>query len=105
MQTLAAVSCPLLVGRDELLDLVDRRLDDVVAGRGQFLLLAGEAGIGKTRFLDAITRKAHARGLVSSGGALAPQDRDFPAASILDMARAMARVAHFRELGRRLLEL
>jgi predicted ATPase len=55
---LRAVRCPLLVGRDDLLELADRRLEEVTAGRGQFLLLAGEAGIGKTRLLAAIRRKA-----------------------------------------------
>ena len=99
------VRCPLLIGRDDLLDLVDRRLDEVAAGRGQFLLVAGQAGIGKTRFLGAITRKAQARGFVASGGAVAPQDRDVPASSILDMARSMIRLPPFATLGGQLLEL
>jgi DNA-binding CsgD family transcriptional regulator len=100
-----AVRCPLLVGRDDLLVLADRRLDDVTAGRGQFLLLAGEAGIGKTRLLAAIRRKAEARGLAAVDGAVAPQDRDVPAASILDLARSMTRLAPFATLGRELLVL
>ena len=53
-RTPRTVRCPLLIGRDDLLDLADRRLDDVLAGHGQFLLIAGQAGIGKTRFLGAI---------------------------------------------------
>lgn len=100
-----AIRCPLLIGRDDLLELADRRLEDVVAGRGQFLLLAGEAGIGKTRLLDAIRRKAEARGLPTVTGSLAPQDRDVPAASILDLARSMTRLAPFADLGRQLLDL
>ena len=100
-----AVRCPLLVGRDDLLVLADRRLDDVVEGRGQFLLLAGEAGIGKTRLLAAVRRKAEARGLAAVDGAVAPQDRDVPAASILDLARSMTRLAPFAALGRELLVL
>src|SRR6186997_3199274 len=99
------VRCPLLIGRDELLDLVDRRIEDVAAGHGQFLLLAGQAGIGKTRFLGAISRKAELRGFLSTGGAVSPQDHDVPAASILDMARSMLRVPAFATLGERLLEL
>jgi len=99
------VRCPLLVGRDDLLVLADRRLDDVTAGRGQFLLLAGEAGIGKTRLLAAIRRKAEARGFSSVEGAVAPQDRDVPAASILDLARTMTRQPLFADLGRELLDL
>jgi len=102
---LRAVRCPLLVGRDDLLVLSDRRLDDVTAGRGQFLLLAGEAGIGKTRLLAAIRRKAEARGFSAAEGAVAPQDRDVPAASILDLARSMTRLAPFADLGAALLDL
>src|SRR3954453_9237002 len=97
--------CPLLIGRDELLDLADRRLDDVETGRGQLLLVAGEAGIGKTRFLDAIWQKAEERGFVAAGGFVAPQDHDVPAASILDMARSMQRQPVFEALGRELLTL
>ena len=43
---------PVLVGRDAFLALADRRLVEAAAGRGHLLLLAGEAGIGKTRLLD-----------------------------------------------------
>jgi DNA-binding CsgD family transcriptional regulator len=99
------VRCPILIGRDELLDLVDRRLDDVVAGRGQFLLLAGQAGIGKTRLLGAITRKAESRGFAAVHGSVAPQDHDVPAASVLDLARSMACLPAFASLGERLLAL
>ncbi|HEV8402051.1 MAG TPA: AAA family ATPase [Candidatus Limnocylindrales bacterium] len=100
-----AVRCPLLIGRDDLLELSDRRLDDVLAGHGQFLLLAGQAGIGKTRLLGAIERKAEARGFVAVGGAVAPQDHDVPAASILDLARSMVRMPAFAALGAALLDL
>jgi DNA-binding CsgD family transcriptional regulator len=100
-----AVRCPLLIGRDDLLDLADRRLDDVLAGRGHFLLVAGEAGIGKSRFLDAVVQKARERGFAYVGGYVAPQDRDVPAASILDLARTMLRMPEFEALGRDLLDL
>ena len=102
---LRAVRCPLLIGRDDLLVLADRRLDDVTAGRGQFLLIAGEAGIGKSRLLGAIRRKAETRGFSAVDGAVAPQDRDVPASSILDLARSMTRLAPFADLGRELLDL
>ena len=102
---LGTVRCPLLIGRDDLLELADRRLDDATAGRAQFLLLAGEAGIGKTRLLGAIRRKAEARGFAAVAGSVAPQDRDVPASSILDLARSMTRLAPFADLGRQLLDL
>jgi DNA-binding CsgD family transcriptional regulator/type II secretory pathway predicted ATPase ExeA len=94
-----------LIGRDDLLDLADRRLDDVEAGRGQFLLVAGEAGIGKSRYLDAVFQKAAERGFTDAWGFVAPQDRDVPAASILDLARSMLRMPAFQALGRDLLAL
>lgn len=103
--SLGPVRCPLLIGRDDLLELADRRLDDVVAGRGHFLLVAGEAGIGKSRYLDAIDRKATERGFMTSWGWVAPQDKDVPAAPILDLARTMLRQPVFADLGRDLLAL
>jgi DNA-binding CsgD family transcriptional regulator len=99
------VRCPLLIGRDDLLELADRRLDDVAAGRGHFLLVAGEAGIGKSRYLDAVVQKAEERGFASAWGFVAPQDRDVPAASILDLARTMLRIPAFADLGHDLLAL
>ena len=104
-QTVGTVRCPLLIGRDDLLDLVDRRLDDVIAGRGEFLLAAGEAGVGKSRFLAAVGHKAEERGFETSWGYVAPQDHDVPAASVLDLARTMLRQPAFAELGRDLLAL
>lgn len=103
MSRIAPLLCPLLVGRDDLLDLADRRLEDAKARRGQLLLLAGEAGIGKTRLLDAIRRKAVAAGFVTVNGSLAPQDRDVPSALILDLARTFRAKPGFESLGDELL--
>ncbi|MGI8830429.1 MAG: helix-turn-helix transcriptional regulator [Candidatus Limnocylindria bacterium] len=105
MSSVTPLLCPLLVGRDDLLDLADRRLADALEGRGHFLLLAGEAGIGKTRFLGAVRRKASALGLQIARGDLAPQDRIVPGALILDLVRTMLRVPAFAQLGEGLLDL
>jgi DNA-binding CsgD family transcriptional regulator len=102
---LRAVRCPILVGREDLLEFADRRLEDAIAGRGRFLLLAGDAGIGKTRLLDAITIRAEAWGFATVAGAVSPQDRDVPAASVLDLARSMTRLEPFADLGRALLDM
>ncbi|WP_426519955.1 helix-turn-helix transcriptional regulator [Diaminobutyricibacter sp. McL0618] len=48
---------PVPVGRDDLLALAQRRWTAAVAGTGHLLLLAGEAGIGKTRLLDDISER------------------------------------------------
>ncbi len=96
---------PILVGRDDLLELAERRLADAAAGHGELLLLAGEAGVGKTRLLGAILRKAAGAGFRISKGDLAPQDRQVPLASIFDLARTMRREAAFGELGDELLAI
>ena len=43
-----------LIGRDEVLAVASRRWEQAVSGRGQLLLLAGEAGIGKSRVMAEI---------------------------------------------------
>jgi DNA-binding CsgD family transcriptional regulator len=96
---------PILIGRDDLLDLAERRLAESAAGHGQFLLLAAEAGIGKSRFMAAVETKARGAGFRTAAGYLAPQDRDVPAASLLDMARSMTRAEPWMSLGRKLLDL
>jgi DNA-binding CsgD family transcriptional regulator len=105
MDTVGPVISPLLVGRDELLELAERRLEEAAQGRGHLLLLAGEAGIGKTRLVRTILRAAEAKGAVCARGDLAPQDQDVPAASILDLARTMARDPSFGSLGDDLIAL
>ena len=105
MRRVTTILCPLLVGRDEVLELADQRIEEVAAGHGRMLLISGEAGIGKSRLVDAIQGKAAARGFAASGGYVAPQDRNVPAAEFLDLARNMLREPDFAELGRELLHL
>jgi hypothetical protein len=50
------------VGRDDVLAELRRVVDEAVAGRGHLLLLAGEAGIGKTTMLTAAADYAESRG-------------------------------------------
>lgn len=50
------------VGRDELRSGLARSLDAALAGRGRILLLAGEAGIGKTRTAELLVARARTAG-------------------------------------------
>ena len=93
--------CPVLVARDELLDLASRRIEEVAGGTGRFLLLAGEAGLGKSRLLGAIRRRAAAAGFAVHGGGTYPSDLQVTGAVLLDLARAMQRTAA-ADLGARL---
>nr|BFE78513.1 hypothetical protein GCM10020093_011140 [Planobispora longispora] len=56
------VQSPVLVGRDDMVALAGRRLAGAADGAGGLLLVAGEAGIGKTRLLGVIARRARAGG-------------------------------------------
>jgi DNA-binding CsgD family transcriptional regulator len=104
MSRMRPVLSPLLVGRDELLALADRRIDEAAKGHGALLLLAGEPGIGKTRLLTAVLQKAKAAGFGVAKGDLSPNDALVPLASILDLARSM-RSAQFGDLGPQLLQV
>jgi predicted ATPase len=50
----APVFCRRFIGREAELALLTQRWRDACAGTGSLVLLAGEAGIGKTRFLDEV---------------------------------------------------
>jgi hypothetical protein len=51
------------VGRDDVLAELRRVVEEAIAGRGHLLLLAGEAGIGKTTMLTAAAGLAESRGV------------------------------------------
>ena len=99
MSQIGPLLSPLLVGRDDLLNLADRRLAEAAEGNGQLLLLAGQAGVGKSRLLQVILRKARTSGFKVARADLAPQDLLVPLGSILDLVRTMRMTAGFRELG------
>ncbi len=99
MSALGTLVSPVLVGRDDLLQLGERRLDQVAGGRGHVLFLAGEAGIGKTRLLGAIRRAAEQRGFVVAAGDLGPRDVEVPGALLFDLTRSMTRTTPLRAAG------
>jgi class 3 adenylate cyclase len=63
-----AASTPPLVGRNRELSWLDGKLDDALLGRPQVVLLTGEPGIGKSRLLRELQRRATARGAEVSAG-------------------------------------
>jgi len=52
-----------LVGRAEELDHLLQHVDQAVSGRGSAVLVAGDAGVGKTRLLDELATRAPAHGV------------------------------------------
>ncbi len=105
MSGVGSVLCPVIVGRDDLLELVDELIAEAVQGRGHTLFLSGPAGLGKTRLIRAAMRKAEAAGIRADGGSVAPQDREVPLASIREMANGMRENPAFGSLGPDLLAM
>jgi AAA ATPase-like protein len=70
---------PVLIGRDDLVALAERRLESAAAGRGELLLFAGEAGIGKTRLLREVAHRAAAAGFAVLGSGASPGDAEVAA--------------------------
>ena len=57
-------------GRAAEISVLGEALDRVASGRHAVVLIEGEAGIGKTRLLDAALENARGRGIqVAAGGA------------------------------------
>ena len=104
MSARGVVQSPVLVGRDDFLTLADRRLAEAAAGRGHLLFVAGEAGIGKTRLLGAIARRARAKGAAVIRAAAFPGDVQSLAGLLVDLASDLmpAREPALSELGRNL---
>ena len=84
---------PVLIGRDDLLALSERRAAAVVEGRGHVLFLAGEAGIGKTRLLGAVEAVLGTRGFRVARAAAVPGDLELAGALFEDLARRARRAA------------
>ena len=99
MNMVGPLVCPILVGRDDMLALAERRLEEAMDGRGHVLFLAGEAGIGKTRLLGSIERRAATLGFRVARGGTYPGDLEVPGAVFLELARVMRRTPALAAAG------
>ncbi|HEY7131298.1 MAG TPA: AAA family ATPase, partial [Candidatus Limnocylindrales bacterium] len=105
MKRAGSMLCPVILGRDHLLDLMDHLIAETRGGHGATLFLSGSAGLGKTRLIRATIRKAEAAGLRVDGGSVAPQDHQVPLASIREMATGMRGNANWGTLSEDLLAI
>lgn len=55
--------CPVLIGREEEIGTLEDALLEANRGRGQVVLIAGDAGMGKTRLASEIERRARTLGM------------------------------------------
>lgn len=72
------------VGRADELSAIERLLDELGEGRPAALELAGEPGIGKTRFLAEVGRRAEERGFLVLSGAASELEHDLPFSVFVD---------------------
>jgi ATP/maltotriose-dependent transcriptional regulator MalT len=95
------VVSPVLIGRGEELAALAATLDRALAGETGFVLLGGEAGVGKTRLLQELTARAQDAGFcVLSGQCVEPGAEGLPFAPLVDVLRTLARTISPEELVR-----
>src|SRR5947207_7511062 len=68
---------PALLERDAALTRIDQSLREAIAGSGSLLVLAGPAGIGKTRLVLAALRRGRELGLTTLSARGSELERDF----------------------------
>ena len=84
------VVCPTLIGRGPELSGVERVLSRTRDGTGNVALIVGEAGVGKSRLLRAMTEEARGAGFFVVQGSAFEAEHTIPYAPLLDMVRLLA---------------
>src|SRR5262245_48342354 len=98
----STVSSPTLVGREAQLALLSEQLTQASSGQSRIALIAGEAGIGKSRLVAEIKARARQRGGQIVQGHCFEQDRALPYAPLIDLLRSFCIGRTADELGRAL---
>ena len=93
------VSSPVLVGRVAESERMRAALDDARSGRSRALLVAGEAGVGKTRLVAEMAELAREEGMtVLVGGCIQVGEGALPYAPVVEALRGFVRRASPEEL-------
>lgn len=86
MQIEKPVICPVLIGHEDDLQLLDRLMNRAMEGEGQIALISGEAGIGKSRLVKEIKSKIQ-DGKTVLEGFCSQTESSQPYAPLLDLLR------------------
>ena len=81
-----SVVCPVLIGRETDLQRLDRLMTQSQEGNGQIALIAGEAGIGKSRLIREAKERVP-QGTMILEGACFQTESVLPYAPVLDLFR------------------
>jgi DNA-binding CsgD family transcriptional regulator len=88
-----SVICPILIGRDAPLSAGFNALERARDAHGSTLLVSGEAGIGKSRFVKALLEHARSLEFATLQCACFETDRAQPYAPVLDLVRVTSATA------------
>lgn len=80
--------CPRLIGRTRYLTSFDGVFERLNSGHGQTVLVSGEAGIGKSRFVTEAKARIGQQHVQLLQGNCFEQDRALPFAPLLDLLRS-----------------
>ena len=84
------IVCPVLIDRVSELATLYTLIDQAKSGRGQVILLSGEAGIGKSRLVAETKAYAAAQDFLLLQGNCFQADLSYPYALLLDLLRSSA---------------
>src|SRR5260370_2483842 len=72
------VRCPVLVGRDAELGMLQASLAAALGGRGRFAAVCGDAGLGKSRLCRELIKGSPVRGILVTVGRAVPSGASMP---------------------------
>jgi predicted ATPase/DNA-binding NarL/FixJ family response regulator len=84
------VLCPKTIGRSTEFAALGLLVEQTRGGQGHIALIAGEAGIGKSRLVSELKALAVVQGFLVVQGACFPTDLTYPYAPLLDLLRSLA---------------
>jgi DNA-binding CsgD family transcriptional regulator len=100
------ISSPTLVGRVEELARLGAALEQAQVSGPAAVLVAGEAGVGKTRLVQEFTTQAAATGaMVLTGGCVALTEADLPYVPVVQGLRTLLRRSQEGSVGALLVEV
>jgi TOMM system kinase/cyclase fusion protein len=92
IEAAATLGLTELVGRSRELELLSDKWNEVKDGAGQVVLLSADAGIGKSRLVEALKEKLSAEAYVRLECRCSPYERNSPLSPVVDLLRRAFRL-------------
>lgn len=96
------VLCPVTIGREQEMLRLERALGDVRGGSSSVVVLAGDAGLGKTRLAADLAGRASEAGMIVLWGACSEAELSLPYLPFLEAVGNQLALADLAALRRRL---